>query len=378
MGILALALALLVNVAAALLLAACLRFRSLASFVLSAYLLGWIQLLAVMYALSPVNRLTRPNLLLALTVLGIGAALTWSWRGKPVPPLAAWRAQLAVLGADPMVRVLGAAIAVTYAYTLALALFTASNDGDPLVYELTRAALWRQQHAVGWLGAAYEPALDVWPAHAEMGTAATMILSGSARFVALGQFASVFALSVAVAGHRCARGPPAPRRSIRRTSRAIRPCRAGAVMDGLHGSRLCFVSCCRGVLLARLEDSRADPVRAGRRSRPRNEVPRPDPSAAGCDPRGGRATHPSARVLRSRRSRRPRLRRDLVRPQRAARARRVTVVSAVRGSSPMPGARSSVRSTGTSPSSSTCPAPAARACSPASVEPGCSCIRSPD
>ncbi len=152
MGILALALALLVNVAAALLLAACLRFRSLASFVLSAYLLGWIQLLAVMYALSPVNRLTRPNLLLALTVLGIGAALTWSWRGKPVPPLAAWRAQLAVLGADPMVRVLGAAIAVAYAYTLALALFTASNDGDPLVYELTRAALWRQQHAVGWLG----------------------------------------------------------------------------------------------------------------------------------------------------------------------------------------------------------------------------------
>jgi hypothetical protein len=199
-GILALALALLLNVAAAIFFAACLRFRSLASFVLSAYLLGWTQLLAVMYALSLAKWLTRPNLLLALTVLGIGACLTWSWRGKPVPPLAAWRIRLAALSADPMVRVLGVAIVVIYAYTLALAILTAPNDGDPLVYELTRAALWRQQHAVGWLGTAYDSRLDVSPPHAEMGSAATMILSGSDRFVALGQFTSVFALSAGVAG----------------------------------------------------------------------------------------------------------------------------------------------------------------------------------
>jgi hypothetical protein len=199
-GVLALALALLLNLTAAVFLAACLRFRSLASFVLSVYLLGWAQLLTVMYALSPARWLTRPNLLLALTVLAIAACLTWSWLGRPVPPLGAWRTQLSVLGTDPIVCLLGAAVAVTYAYNLALAVFTAPNDGDPLVYELTRAALWRQQHAVGWVGAAYEPALDVWPPHAEMGSAATMILSGSDRFVALGQFASAFALSIAVAG----------------------------------------------------------------------------------------------------------------------------------------------------------------------------------
>jgi hypothetical protein len=199
-GTLALALALLLNVTAAVFLAACLRCRSLASFALSVYVLAWAQLLAVMYALSPGSRLTRPNLLLGLTLLGVGAVLIWHRRGKPVPPLGAWREQLAALVTDPALRVLGAAIGVMYAYTLALAVFTPANDGDPLVYELTRAALWRQQHAVGWIGAAYDSRLDVSPPHAEMGSAATMILSGSDRFVALGQFTAVFALSVAVAG----------------------------------------------------------------------------------------------------------------------------------------------------------------------------------
>ena len=173
---------------------------SASSFALTVYVLAWAQLLAVIYALSLAHRLTRPGLLLALAAFGGVGFLVWAGLGRPIPPVATWRAQLSTVTADPIVRVLGVAIVVMYAYTLALAVFTAANDGDPLVYELTRAALWRQQHAVGWLGAAYQPALDVWPPHAEMATAATMILSDSDRFVALGQFVSVFALSTAVAG----------------------------------------------------------------------------------------------------------------------------------------------------------------------------------
>lgn len=180
--------------------AASLRPRSTTSFLLTAYLLAWANVIVASYALSVGDRLTGGTLLAALLAL-MGAALAaWHLAGRPAPELAALRPVARVLATDRVLVFLAVAVALAYAYTLAIAVGTAPNDGDPLVYEIARAAFWRQEGGIGEIGAAYDPRLDISPPHAEIGQLATMLLSGGDRFVALGQFAAVFALALAVAG----------------------------------------------------------------------------------------------------------------------------------------------------------------------------------
>ena len=200
MGMVALTAGVLLDTAGAVLLASCLRVRSFASFGLAAYTFAWAQIVLVIYVLSLGKWVERPALIGALVVVVVAAAVVWAAFGRPVPPVAEWRAQASALAADPIIRVLGAAVILVYTYVLVLAVSTVPNDGDPLVYELTRAALWRQQHGVGWLGTAYDTRLDISPPHAELGQLSTMVLSGSDRFVATGQFMSVFALVLGAAG----------------------------------------------------------------------------------------------------------------------------------------------------------------------------------
>jgi hypothetical protein len=180
--------------------AASLRLRSTTSFLLSAYLLGWANVIVASYALSVGDRLTGGTLLATLVVLAIAAVAVWHLTGRPAPELTALRRVAGVLAADRVLAFLAAAVALAYAYTLAIAVGTTPNDGDPLVYELARAAFWRQQGGIGDIGAAYDPRLDISPPHAEIGQLATMLLSGGDRFVALGQYVAVFALALAVAG----------------------------------------------------------------------------------------------------------------------------------------------------------------------------------
>jgi len=97
---------------------------------------------------------------------------------------------------DPILGVLAGAVVAGYAYAVALAVFTPQNEGDPLVYELPRAALWRQEHGIGLTGADFDPRLDANPVVAEVGELATMVAGGTERFVALGQLSAVAALAL--------------------------------------------------------------------------------------------------------------------------------------------------------------------------------------
>ena len=180
--------------------AASLRLRSTTSFLLTAYLLGWANVIVASYALSVGDRLTGGTLLAALVVLAVATLTVWHLTGRPAPELTALRRTAGVLAADRVLAFLAVAVALAYSYTLAIAVGTAPNDGDPLVYELARAAFWRQAGGIGDIGAAYDPRLDISPPHAEIGQLAAMLLSGGDRFVALGQYAAVFALALAVAG----------------------------------------------------------------------------------------------------------------------------------------------------------------------------------
>ena len=179
-------------------LAACLRVRSPASYLLAAYVVAWAEVVVLCVALSLPEMLTRGTLLGGLAVLALAS---WALRrrlGKPQIPLRRAHARwLLEQLRDPALGLLAAGVAIGYAYVAALAFLTPQNDGDPLVYQLTRAALWRQDRGIGIAGADFEVRLDVNPIVAEVGQLATMVTAGSARYVALGQLAGVAALALA-------------------------------------------------------------------------------------------------------------------------------------------------------------------------------------
>jgi hypothetical protein len=196
----------------AVLLACVLRPRSAVSFVLETYLLVWAELLVVCFVLSIGSWLERWSLLAGLFVVSAAAAILWSVAGRPRPPSLMQAARhVREAAADPLVAILLVVSALALTYTLVVTLSTAPNDGDPLVYEITRAAFWRQQHGIGNLGAGYQPSLDFWPPVAETGTLAVITLSGSERYVGLTQWFAVLMLAVGTLGvaRRIGLKPPA-------------------------------------------------------------------------------------------------------------------------------------------------------------------------
>ena len=183
------------------LVACCLRIRSLVEFVLAAYILAWSWIVLVAYALSPAHQLTREGL-----SVGIGAGLTaalaaWLACGTPEPPMLGpplERARIAVR--RPAVLVLAIAVSVGAVYSAALAVFTPANDWDALGYHVARAALWKQEHGLGYVTNAPDLRLSVNPPNAEIGQLGTMLLSGSDRYVAVPQLVAYGVLVLCAAG----------------------------------------------------------------------------------------------------------------------------------------------------------------------------------
>ena len=96
--------------------------------------------------------------------------------------------------------VLAIAVALGGLYAAALAFLTPMNDWDALSYHLARAALWKQEHGLGYLEVPHDSRLNHNPPNAEIGQLATMLLAGNDRYVALPQLAAYAALLVCVAG----------------------------------------------------------------------------------------------------------------------------------------------------------------------------------
>jgi hypothetical protein len=183
------------------LVACCLRLRSPVEFLLATYLAAWTWLVSWSLILSPFHLLTRDSLLLGLA-LGLGlAAAAWIALGRPsLPRLGAALAATRDALRSPPVLVLAVAVALGAIYTGALAFVTGVNEGDALGYHVARADFWVQEHGVGYVAGAADPRLDVNPPNAEIAQLASMLLSGSDRYVAIGQLTAYAALAVGVAG----------------------------------------------------------------------------------------------------------------------------------------------------------------------------------
>src|SRR5262249_2631790 len=144
---------------------------------------------------------TRPLLIPALYAAAAIGLCIWVARGRPRPPSFRVAVRAARRAAsDPLVALPLAFSAAVLVYTLVVGLTTAPNDGDPLVYELTRAAFWRQEHGIVNLHATYDARIDYSPPVAEVGNLAVLVLTASERFVALTQWIAALALALATYG----------------------------------------------------------------------------------------------------------------------------------------------------------------------------------
>ncbi len=184
------------------LLAPCLGPQGPVAFLLAAVTVGWAALAVILVVLSIPELVTRGWLLAGLAVYVVASAAVWHARGRPRPPSlsAALRVAGGVVRDDPALAVVAALVAAGTAYVVALAFATPPLDFDALLYHLPRAALWRQEHAVGYIAGASDPRLDGNPPGAELGVLATLVLWGGDRFVALPQLVALGTCCLATLG----------------------------------------------------------------------------------------------------------------------------------------------------------------------------------
>jgi hypothetical protein len=170
--------------------------RGAAAFLLGVYVVAAAEIVALSALLSLVDRYTRAWILTgALLVAGVAAGLALR-RRPPRPTLSLGRAW-SLLREDAVLATLAVVVLAGLGYELALALFVPMDDGDGLQYHLTRAALWRQQHAIGYVPGAADTRINAFPPGAEILTAFTMTLSASVRYVGLVQYTAMLACAVA-------------------------------------------------------------------------------------------------------------------------------------------------------------------------------------
>jgi len=179
-------------------LAACARLPSFAELLVAAYVIGWAWLVVLSFALSAVDLVTQ-GWLLAATMLA-AAASTGAWVLVGRPPLARPPSRAAVrnLLRDPIVLALTAIAALALVYTAVLAIGVAPNDWDALTYHVSRAALWKQHHAIGLFGHPNDFRLNVNPPIGEIGQLFVLTLENGDRFVNVLQLVALLATSTAV------------------------------------------------------------------------------------------------------------------------------------------------------------------------------------
>jgi hypothetical protein len=193
-----LGLALLV-VAAAVPAAAVARGR-IAPFLVAVWVLAFAEVVIVSLALSYFSALTRPWLLAALVAIAVVAVAVGRQASVRPPSIRRALSVARELAADRLLLALALGALGMLAYAAALAFLTAPTEHDALTYHLIRAALWKQEHGISWIDAPVDVRANISPIVAEVGVAATMILGGGDRFVALPQLSALVVCVVGVFG----------------------------------------------------------------------------------------------------------------------------------------------------------------------------------
>jgi len=173
--------------------AAALRVTRIAELLLAAFLLAFAEIVVLALVLSPFGALRRPVLLAGLTLLFVAAVAFWWRRGRPLPPAS----RLGFVLRSPPLATLALVVGLALAYAVALVVATAPNTWDSLVYHLTRAALWRQDGAIGYVEEPFDDRLNANPPNAEIALTFVLELTRDERFAG---FVQLFAALACVVG----------------------------------------------------------------------------------------------------------------------------------------------------------------------------------
>lgn len=169
-------------------------------FVLTAYVVGFAEIVAVTLALSVARSLFSWTVLLGLALVLLAALGPWLRRAPTQTSLLRGLAALRSGLRDPIVAVLAITGAIGLGYCAALGLFTPPNDWDAMTYHLARAAFWIQQHAVAYVADSPFAPINAYPPNAEIGALLTLILSGGDRYVGVVQFVALLATATGIYG----------------------------------------------------------------------------------------------------------------------------------------------------------------------------------
>jgi hypothetical protein len=184
----------------AVLLAASLRLRATVGFLLAAYLLATAELVALAEILSPFHAVTRLGYLTAGAATLLAAGAIWWARGRPRPPLPAL-SRLRELRSEPFLLILAGVVFLAVVYELVVGVTTPPDNWDSLWHHLVRAALWRQNHAVGTIwNSNVQLGLNADPPNAELQILFGLVLLGRDTLATLPQLFAECALLIAVFG----------------------------------------------------------------------------------------------------------------------------------------------------------------------------------
>lgn len=179
--------------------AALLRPRGAIAFALASGVLAFAEVVAVSHALSFADAYARHWFLAALAIVALVAAAATAAIRPPRPTLLRPSVIREVLD-DRLLLVLAGVVVVELVYLLGIAVLTPPNDLDALMYHLTRAVLWIQQRSVSPVRDVADTRIDEFPPDAEILQGATMLLSGSVRWVGLVQLGALLATMAAICG----------------------------------------------------------------------------------------------------------------------------------------------------------------------------------
>jgi hypothetical protein len=183
------------------LVAASFRLRSVPAYALAVYVIAYAELVLLVAVLSLADLVVRWALLAGMAAMLVAGVVTWALAGRPGPPsLGSAVRTLALALRDPPLAILATAVAVGFAYITALALFTPPNTLDALWYHLSRAAIWKQEHSVGYIPDVNDARLNANPPVGEIAVLYTMVVAGTDRFVTTVALAAYVALPVTVFG----------------------------------------------------------------------------------------------------------------------------------------------------------------------------------
>ena len=177
--------------------AATLRLPDLPRLLLSAYVVGFAEVAALILLLSPFNALSRVGILISVSLVFGASIALWFFVGAPRPPrVALGRAR--DLKRTPLVLVLGVVTGLALLYVFALIVGTPPTNHDSLTYHLTRVAFWMQVGGVHYIPDAYDARMNAHPPNAELALTFLLELSRNERLAGLVQFVAVLAVAVGV------------------------------------------------------------------------------------------------------------------------------------------------------------------------------------